>query len=164
MAKARIIMRDMIGMMLLGQTPDYQTYETLSRIPEVIDSNTYSGCYFDKEKDGEKAVLLSGEMRNIAKTDLIMRTKTRVIASEGHDLGSPSSWSNDGSGGASASGRRWTKASGTGIDGTVDDDDDDEDDVLEEEVEGDDLNASDDADDDADGDADREADVMDDDE
>lgn len=85
MSKVRIIMRDMISMMLMGKTPDFAAYETLSRIPDIIDPVSYTGCYFDKDKDGEKAVALSSNIRNHAKTDLIMKVKTREAVTADED-------------------------------------------------------------------------------
>ncbi|KAL1304170.1 hypothetical protein AAFC00_000595 [Neodothiora populina] len=78
MSKVRIIMRDMIGMMLLGQAPDTATYEKLCTIPNIIDPSTYAGCYFSGSTDGEKVVKLSSEIRNIAKTNMILRAKIRA--------------------------------------------------------------------------------------
>lgn len=138
MSKVRIIMRDMIGMMLLGKDPDLKAYETLSSIPNVIDPNTYLGCYFKSEEHGEKVVKLSSEIRNIAKTNMIMRAKVRAAVAADVDAGSQIG-TPDGS------------AIGVGMDGANDEADEE----VEFEVEGDDLNASDaeDAQDGADDDA-----------
>lgn len=147
MAKVRIIMRDMIGMMLLGQMPDYSAYEKLATIPNIIDPSNYPGCYFEREQHGEKVMALSGDIRNLAKTTLVMKDKKLALAAQnGRDAGGAQvAMGNNSSGG------RWSKVASGAMGGAVEDAEDEE---MEEEVEGDDLNASDD-------DAEEGADMMD---
>lgn len=144
MSKVRIIMRDMIGMMLLGKSPDVDAYTALATMPEVIDPSTYSGCYFERDRHGEKAVALSAEIRNIAKSALVMKAKTRRLAEEGAAAG-----------GLSKNGQAKKVSLSVGaMDGATDEpDEEDEDEDAEGEIEGDDLNASD-AEGGADGDED----------
>ncbi|KAI4844638.1 hypothetical protein E4T45_08064, partial [Aureobasidium sp. EXF-8846] len=76
-AKARIIMRDMIGMMLSGQAPDTASYETVSSIPDEIDKTTYPQTYFERSAHPEKVMQLSGEIRNLVKTDIAQRVRDK---------------------------------------------------------------------------------------
>jgi general transcription factor 3C polypeptide 5 (transcription factor C subunit 1) len=76
-AKARIIMRDMIGMMLSGQAPDTASYETVSAIPDEIDKTTYPQTYFERSAHPEKVMQLSGEIRNLVKTDIAQRVRDK---------------------------------------------------------------------------------------
>ncbi|KAG9557468.1 hypothetical protein KCU71_g11030, partial [Aureobasidium melanogenum] len=76
-AKARIIMRDMIGMMLNGQAPDTASYQTVSSIPDEIDKTTYPQTYFERGAHPEKVMQLSGEIRNLVKTDIAQRVRDK---------------------------------------------------------------------------------------
>ncbi|KAH0293689.1 hypothetical protein M436DRAFT_71509 [Aureobasidium namibiae CBS 147.97] len=76
-AKARIIMRDMIGMMLSGQAPDTASYETVSAIPDEVDKTTYPQTYFERSAHPEKVMQLSGEIRNLVKTDIAQRVRDK---------------------------------------------------------------------------------------
>ncbi|KAI4848864.1 hypothetical protein E4T45_06152, partial [Aureobasidium sp. EXF-8846] len=76
-AKARIIMRDMIGLMLSGQAPDTASYKTVSSIPDEIDKTTYPQTYFERSAHPEKVMQLSGEIRNLVKTDIAQRVRDK---------------------------------------------------------------------------------------
>lgn len=148
MSKARILMRDMIGMMLLGQPPDYDSYTKLATMPDIIDPATYSGCYFDREKDGEKCMQLSSEIRNIAKSGLTLKSKIRTTvgatAASGNAIGEVG---HDG---------RSSIVGDVDAHATTGHADDENDDDAMVEIEGDDLNASD-AEEGADADEEEEA-------
>ncbi|THY54470.1 hypothetical protein D6C97_05724 [Aureobasidium pullulans] len=81
-AKARIIMRDMIGMMLSGQAPDTAAYQTVFVIPNQVDKSSYAECYFDRNAHGEKVMQLSMEIRNLVKTDIASRVRDRFRGDE----------------------------------------------------------------------------------
>lgn len=70
-------MRDMIGMMLSGQAPDTASYETVSAIPDEIDKTTYPQTYFERSAHAEKVMQLSGEIRNLVKTDIAQRVRDK---------------------------------------------------------------------------------------
>jgi len=143
MSKVRIIMRDMISTMFAAEPLEYQAYQTLATIPDLIDPQTYSGCYFDKDKHGERVMTLSGDIRSVAKTDLTLKLKTRVAADDEEPV-------------VSRKTKKPQKASSMNLDGACEEDEEEEEDgedegALVEEIEGDDLNGSDSDDDGADG-------------
>ncbi|KAI5270435.1 hypothetical protein E4T47_06260 [Aureobasidium subglaciale] len=76
-AKARIIMRDMIGMMLAGHAPDTAAYETVATVPDEVDKTTYQKCYFERDAKNDKVMQLSGEIRNLVKTDIASRVRDK---------------------------------------------------------------------------------------
>ena len=72
----------MIGMMLMGKTPDMSCYEVLSTMPDEMDPKTWVGCYFDREIHGDKVMQLSMDIRNLAKTDIAQRARGRFRVEE----------------------------------------------------------------------------------
>lgn len=64
-------------MMLSGQAPDTASYQTVSSIPDEIDKTTYPQTYFERGVNPEKVMQLSGEIRNLVKTDIAQRVRDK---------------------------------------------------------------------------------------
>lgn len=65
-AKMRVIMRDKITLIVEGVTPTDSTYDKLMAIPNKLESNNMHLATFTRKEDGEKAMLMGADIRQLA--------------------------------------------------------------------------------------------------
>lgn len=75
LSKTRVIMRDKIGEMLKGESPNEEAYKKIATIPDDINMETMAGCLFDAREVSEKVLQLASEVRGMAKFSMTARAK-----------------------------------------------------------------------------------------
>jgi len=79
-AKARVIMRDKISLIMSGITPTDSIYDKLVAIPNLLTIENFQAATFFAKKDGIKVMEMAGDIRQMAKVlggDQTDRGKTK---------------------------------------------------------------------------------------